>query len=299
MSISRVSTAHSYDATVRRLQQRSVELTDLQDKLSAGKRVLRASDDPVAASLAERENNRLQRTQADLRALERSRSSLEQAEGALGEVVDSVQRFKELMAQAGNGTISLTDRESIAKEMEGLREQVLNLANTRDANGNALFGGLGATSGSGKPFSPALEYEAIAGQLPASEENVPIRVDGATAFSWVDASNNLFQSMQAAIDAVRTDPATPALQAAQPAVDQGLDNLLYSRGRVGEWLRRADSIDNVLQDKSVASQKEVSDLTDLDMIKGISEFQTKQMAYQAALQSYGQIQKQSLFQYIA
>ena len=35
------------------------------------------------------------------------------------------------------------------------------------------------------------------------------------------------------------------------------------------------------------------------MVKGISDFESQQLGLQAALQSYGQVQKLSLFQYIA
>jgi len=52
MSITRVATANAFDASIARISQRSAEFSDLQEKLSAGKRVLRASDDPVAATMA-------------------------------------------------------------------------------------------------------------------------------------------------------------------------------------------------------------------------------------------------------
>ena len=38
---------------------------------------------------------------------------------------------------------------------------------------------------------------------------------------------------------------------------------------------------------------------DLDMIKGISDFQNQQTGYQAALQTYASVQKLSLFNYIS
>ena len=41
-----------------------------------------------------------------------------------------------------------------------------------------------------------------------------------------------------------------------------------------------------------------SNAQDLDMVRGISEQQKMQTGYQAALQSYAQIQKLSLFDYI-
>ncbi|MDM7457116.1 MAG: flagellin, partial [Tepidimonas sp.] len=42
-----------------------------------------------------------------------------------------------------------------------------------------------------------------------------------------------------------------------------------------------------------------SELTDLDMVEAISRFQTQQLAYQAGLSSYAQVQRLSLFQYLA
>ena len=37
---------------------------------------------------------------------------------------------------------------------------------------------------------------------------------------------------------------------------------------------------------------------DMDMIKGISQFQNQQTGYQAALQTYAQVQRLSLFNYL-
>ena len=81
----RIATANSYDSTVSTLSKRQSELSDLQERISTGKRVLRASDDPVAAVLSEATQNRLSRVEADKRSLETSRTSLNQAESALGE----------------------------------------------------------------------------------------------------------------------------------------------------------------------------------------------------------------------
>lgn len=446
MSYFRVSTANSYDATINRISQRTAELTSTQEKLSAGKRVLKASDDPVAATLAERESNRLMRTEADMRALERSRSSLQQAESTVGQMGEVLARFKELLVQGGNASLSASDRRSIAQEMRGLRDQLLNLANTQDTEGNALLGGLGPLNSSGKPFADVfpggVQYQAIEGQYAATETGLPNRVDGGFALmrigsgdgyfqidnqqgsvlvqdvtitdmtalmgtnffadppanvdfrvevNW-DGANaevqlfrsdaaptdppfqtvslgavspgqtiNLQQALGASSIAVRneTDPLNPdygfqislqgsvtvpegaaagatlsiiELTASEPtnlfaslqkAIDTledsslnstartqslgevhqemqtGQDRMLLVRGRLGELLLRADSIDGLLQDRSVAGQEQLSNLTDLDMVKGISEFQTQQLGLQAALQSYAQVQRLSLFQYIA
>lgn len=316
MGITRVATAHAFEASITRIGQRSAELTELQDQLSAGKRVLRASDDPVAATLAEREHNRLLRTEADTRALERSRSSLQLAEGAVGQMGALLGRFQELLVQGSNSVLTESDRRTISLEMRGLRDQLLNLANVQDAEGNALLGGLGVTHASGRPFEQvgpptSVTPHLLAGQAAATEVGLPNRVDGdfalrnlASVDPDVVGNTDLFAIMQRAIDrledpALSTSARSAALAHANADLQTGQDRLLLVRGRLGELLQRADSIGSLLQDRSVAGQQALSQLTDLDMVRAISEFQTRQMGLQAALQSYGQVQRLSLFQFIA
>ena len=117
-------------------------------------------------------------------------------------------------------------------------------------------------------------------------------------------SGDLFSTLQRAIDTLEntnlnSTGRTQELGRVHQEMQTGQDRLLLVRGRLGELLRRADSIEGLLQDRSVAGQRELSNLTDLDMVKGISEFQTQQLGLQAALQSYAQVQRLSLFQFIA
>jgi flagellar hook-associated protein 3 FlgL len=121
----------------------------------------------------------------------------------------------------------------------------------------------------------------------------------------VQTPTDLFATMQSAIDALRYTGdnqkahITQELDRVLTQMDSGADRILDARGRVGEWLNRADTVGEVLADKALFHQKEKSDQQDLDMVQGISDFQNQQLGLQAALQSYGQVQKLSLFQYIA
>ncbi len=62
-SIYRLGTANMYDNALRNLGTRQTNLSNLQENLTSGKRVVRASDDPVSAAQAERAINRLARIQ--------------------------------------------------------------------------------------------------------------------------------------------------------------------------------------------------------------------------------------------
>lgn len=324
MAINRVSTANSYDRTLHNIGQRSSELSKLQEHNSSGKRVLRASDDAVAATLAERARSRQLRNESDLRALEASRTALTQVESALGDGIELTQQARELIVQAGNSTLSATDRGILANQIDGLRDQLLEVANRKDTSGLTLFGGLG---GGNKPFDEKggiapdeeINFYGQNGQYLPTENALPKAVDGSVAWlvnnpssSGLPSKNNpdgstepnyLFDILEETAKKLRDPAPTEALSTtvgnALSDVDQALENMRMVRGQAGQWLNRADSMESLFQDRDLFHEQEISDLTDLDPVKGYSEFQTQQLALNAALQSYAQVQKKSLFQYMA
>ena len=78
-TIFRVGTANMYDNSIRNVSARQASLVNLQENLTSGKRVVRASDDPVSAAQAERAMTRMTRIQTEQRALETQRNAIAQA----------------------------------------------------------------------------------------------------------------------------------------------------------------------------------------------------------------------------
>lgn len=325
MSIYRVATSNTYDRALLNIQQRQSQMGVSQEQLSSGKRVMRASDDAVAATLSERTQNRLARTEADLRSLEASRRSMAQAESTLGTVTELYARMKELVVQAGSGVLSDSDRVSTAQELSGIREQLIGLANQRDTAGRPMFSGLGVNNANGKAFVEAtgpvvamtygndgrtVTYDAQRGQVAATETSLPGALDGYGVFAGQMPNadplqpddDNVFETLDRAIYSLEGGATGPALTAELDIVNtqmaRRLDQLMAARGKLGDWLNRADDMKTVFEDRSVAYQKENSELVDVDMVKAISDFQGNQTAYQAALQSYAQVQKMSMFDYL-
>lgn len=70
MSISRLDAANMYDRTITSINKQQGTLADQMEHTSAGMRVIRASDDPVAAAQARRARNRLERIASDQRGLD-------------------------------------------------------------------------------------------------------------------------------------------------------------------------------------------------------------------------------------
>jgi flagellar hook-associated protein 3 FlgL len=438
-SFSRLGSANTYDNAIRNLSIRQSNLSQMQENLTTGKRVVTASDDPTGAAQAERALNRMSRIATDQRALESQRSAITMGESTLGDVTEALQNFRELVVSAGNGAHSAAERKTIAQQLTGLRDQIFSLSNRTDANGQPLFGALGSTA---TPFvspqtaTPNYTFNGLPGQTNSSEVAIPFALDGNSAFMLstgnaifnpvvslaavppdrtltigplevVDAATVTGSSYQ--IDFTAVDPgvsgvsgsatvtynitelapyagatpftstvtvvpdipyadtsafnvtdipglkfsltgkpaagdtvtlgaisgtfatgdivtitpkptsifsvldqaiseigsattdanATKAVSKALANIDIGMNRVSAVRGQAGDLLNRADRITSDQEKRSIQMEADRSRAEDLDMVKGISDFQSQQTGFQAALQSYAQVQKLSLFNYIS
>ena len=453
-TIFRVGTANMYDNAIRNVSARQTSLVNLQENLTSGKRVVRASDDPVSAAQAERALTRISRIQTEQRALENQRNAIAQAESTMGDAISLVQEARQLMVSAGNGTLTSNDRATIANQLQSLRDQLTAVANRTDTNGIPLLGALGSAQ---SPFMgplngiPDYKFAGQAGQTASDGVTLPNTLDGDSAFMFdakrdgsfhaaitpgtstvivpgattssvpamgqpnralttsaitvaegtnfnKNPATGLAYTYSVSFSTVTLDPATntlsatynvtstdpafvpPAQQTLTPIkigekgefninglppgmsmkvttlptkavdgtitlspangdtinispqasvfsvidkaiaeikaapnsnvaaqaigqalanVDIGLERMSNIRSYAGELLNRADRITGDQSKRSEQLEADRSRAEDLDMIKGISDFQNQQTGYQAALQTYASVQKLSLFNYIS
>ncbi len=306
----RIASAHAFDISLSTLQRRQVVLGETQERLTSGKRVLKASDDPTSAARAERALAQMSRTEANLRALDASRSNMQQTEVALGDAGDLLQQVRELTISAGNASYSDAERNTVAVSLRGLRTQLLSVANRSDGAGGYLFGGQGSNTA---PFVDApggVQFVGTSGSLrAATDEPLPLSLDGQAA--WLQAQDPLgsganisvFNVLDRTIASLETPNQSSAtiianVHAGLRDIDASMGNLSGWRARSGEALTRADSMQERLGQVKLGAQKERSDAEDLDMVTAISEFQGQQTGYSAALQTYSMMQRLSLFDYI-
>ena len=421
-SFYRVSTANMYDNSLRNLNARQKSLVDLQENLTTGKRVVRPSDDPVAAAQAERAQTRLARNETDVRALNMQRNSMALAESTLGQAGDAMQEFRALVVNAGNGAYTQTERNAIAQQLVSLRDQIINYANRKDSNGLPLFQALGSAQ---QPFPGLPPFAGLPGQVANGTTSIANVLDGFAAWTnvptgngvftvdvgaanqgkaWADVGqvtnpsafaasatdnyrvvfggtpgaltydvldtatmtsvlpavpppplpftaststtsqtvnlafdgisigiggvpapgdtfdvarnsatpatqSNVFDVLDNIISAVRngsnpdgstaSGPLTHALTRGLAEIDASMNRMQAARGFAGDLLNVADRIENDLGARAIQLEADRSRAEDLDMIQGFSDFQNQQVGYEAALKSYAQVQKLSLFNFIS
>ncbi|WP_203300952.1 flagellar hook-associated protein FlgL [Marinobacter sediminum] len=137
----RISSQQIFSGGINRLQDLNSNLNSTQQQISTGKRVNQPSDDPVAAARILKLDQELSRVETYQRNVNLADNRLIQEESALESSIDIIQRVRELTVQAGNGSLSANDRQSIASELKERLGQLANVANTRDASGEYIFSG--------------------------------------------------------------------------------------------------------------------------------------------------------------
>jgi len=161
----RISTRQIAFTSINAILDRQRELNKVQLQISTGKRVNVPSDDPAAAKrimdIGEIISiNKQYQKNADLAE---SRLGIEDA--ALTNVIDIIQRARDLTLQANSDLLGAAARNNIAVEITQLQEQLLDSANTKDSNGEYIFSGFKGTT---VPFSRtstnAFSYSGDAGQ---------------------------------------------------------------------------------------------------------------------------------------
>ncbi len=156
------------------------------------------------------------------------------------------------------------------------------------------------TTGLTAPWSAATGFTATGMQgLSLQVKGTPAAGDTIS----VDPNTSVFATIDKAVSDIGSATSSGA---ASQAVTQALHNIDISmarisaiRGQAGDLLNRADSITATNDKRNIEQEANRSRAEDIDMMQGISDFQKQQTGYQAALQSYAQIQKLSLFNFIS
>jgi len=303
----RISTALYHQRAIESINERSSAMARLQEQLTTGKRINRASDDPIGAAESERIRASSARMAMESRMMSFATSMLSQADGALAGASDSLQTARELMISAGNGSLQAEDRKSIAVQLRNSRDELLAIANQRDGAGGYIFGGQGSATA---PFAAtgtlpgSVVFQATGGtQQTGIDMPFDTTVDGGGVFLGTPGGGSVFDALETLarqLDDETIDGASlrAGLDAALGATDAGLDRLLKARTAAGEQLRIMESRTRLLESGELQAAGRLADISATDYAKVVSEMQTNQLAVDAAMRTYAQISRLSLFDYL-
>jgi len=179
-------------------QQASLSKTQLQ--IASGKKILTPADDPAAAANVLSLQQSLSITTQYQKNSNYAKGRLNIEEASLSSINNLLVRVRELAVQGNNGTLTNENRSIIALEVRQRIDELLSLANTKDASGNYLYAGYQETT---QPFSVDSSGNSIYSgdngqryvQIGASRQ-VAVGDSGMDAFVSIRNGNGVFTTQE-------------------------------------------------------------------------------------------------------
>lgn len=303
----RISTQLMFETGANRLGDLQTRLQHTQEQISSGRRILRPSDDPVAATRAlDITQSQSINTQYGVNRTY-AKNTMGQVEGTLAGVTELMLDVKTSIISAGNGSLGDAERSFLATELNGRLEQLLGYANSRDTEGNYVFAGLKSTT---QPFvqtATGATYLGDAGQQKLQVDATRLmatNTPGSIVFQGgvpAGGASDVFKTITDLVNLLNT-PGTAGLAtglaSASANMDLALDNVLTARAAMGTGLQELDRLDEVGSDRGLQYTQLLSELQDLDYTQAITQLSQQQITLEAAQKSFAKTSSLSLFNFL-
>lgn len=285
------------------INQISNQMNQAQTQLSTGLKVNVVSDDPdvISTLLQARANlNTAQQISTNLGQVSTEVNTGEQALESATSLYDQVQT---LSAEGTTGTQTASGRAAIAQQLQSIEQQMVGLANTQ-VNNRYIFSG---DTDQTQPYTfditqpdPVSAYQGSASTRTiqaADGTTFPVALTAQQIFDSADPTTNVFTSINNMVTALNNNDQT-ALQtanAALPAVSTYLNSQLAFYGTAQDAVTNATNSAATL---TTQLQTQISGLQDADETQSILQLTQAQTEQQAALQSFQQIPRTTLFDFL-
>ena len=208
----KVSTKLFNQQQLKNFSSLNEEIQKTQNKISTGKNILLASDDPTGSVQLSGLQVILGRINQYNKNIESSNERLTLLDKNLENINTIMVRAQELIIQASSDVLGPSDRESLALEIDEMKQEILSIANAQDSNGSFLFSGYKTST---LPFvknnDGLVNYNGDRGvsSLSISESNVmQTTLDGGSVFENVIDNNqmsfSLFELLEDVSASIRT-----------------------------------------------------------------------------------------------
>jgi len=230
----------------------SGRLNTASRRASAGARVVLPSDDPVSYTTAVRRGSTLVDISSRTRTARTASDELSIAERALEATTELMSEAKSLAVQGANDTLSPADRKTLAQRVVGLREQVLQLANTRGASGYLFAGSRTDVA----PFDNTGTFQGndtVMRVAVTDGISSKMNVSGARAFTSA-GGRDVLADLSALATALDTNDIT-AIRSGMDNVQAGYDQIVAVQVDAGLTMERLRSAADVLDESSLAIEQ--------------------------------------------
>ncbi|CQD37301.1 flagellar hook-associated protein FlgL [Yersinia mollaretii] len=302
----RLSTQYMFQSNINSMSNAMNAGNDIYMQLSAQRTLLTPSDDPAGASQAVIYQNALANMQQFDTARLYAQDALEQEDNTLTSIGHLLTKnLSEKIVAGGNGALSDADRQALATELQGIRDNLLDLGNTTNSNGRYIFGGYKTGSA---PFEKDGTY--VGGDTAMTQhvaDSTEMQVGHIGSDVFMSGSNDdIFAALDSAIAALNEpivdDADREALQktldSANISIKKGIDNLGKVQAQVGTNLQQIDSLAERSAVEQINLQSRLQQTVGSDpstMITLASQSKMTEFALNSSMMVFQSMQKLSIF----
>jgi len=284
----------------RTLDQTSREQSVSMERLTSGLRINKAADDAAGLAVATGMTTQIKGTDQAIRNANDSIGMLQTLDGATEEVVNMLQRMRELGVQSMNGTYNNDNRKQMQAEFSQLQEEIQRVADTTKFNGMnimnassfgsaavaATFAGTsaGALSVAG---SNASAFKAHVGWEAGSNNRIAVAMLNFSTLSAIGAAVTL----QSGISTYGSGVAQASTAIA--AIDGSLSVIKNMQAHWGALQNRLESTVSNLQNINENIQDSRSSIQDADFAKESANLARTQVLQQAGMSMLSQSNQSS------
>jgi flagellar hook-associated protein 3 FlgL len=276
----RVTENTRFQLVQNNLQQLQARQQVALQQSSTGRRIAAASEDPLAAAEAIRNDGHQTEAASYRKNISRIRDDVALAEGVLDEVSQLFQRAHEIAMLGANGATSSSDRSNLSLEVKSLQDRLVMLANSRGSRG-ALFAG-------SKTQTPAFDSagnflgDSILQQVAIGPGTTVVsNISGQDAFSN-PTGRDVFADLEALRSALAANDQS-ATTATLPGLQASLQQVLQVQGIAGLTINRLDASDAIEEHVETDFTKRQENLIGADPVTAYSDLTQLGQALQRSI----------------
>lgn len=283
----------------------AIERSDQQqntavEQLGSGQSVNAPSDNPAATAAVILNHAQASQDDSFLRNIDNLQGMYQTADSTLNSGVQLMTRAISLGTEAANGTLTASNRQSIANEVQGILGEMVGLANT-SYQGEYLFSGtavhttpyaVNATAPDGVTYQGNTNTNTV---TILNGQSIQVNVPGSQIFS--NASGNIFGSLNQMITALQSGT---GIEAAATAVQNAFQELNQQRVFYGNALNQLSSATSFLNNDQVQLSQQENNLVGIDPAKAATNLSQAEVQNQAVIAATSKVlNTPTLFDYLA
>lgn len=289
----RITQTMLQDNMLRNLFASQKQMDKYFTQIYTGKKIERPSDDPVIAMRGMSYRTELTEIEQYKRNASGIWKWMDHADDALDKATKAIQRMEELSVQAANDSMTPEERISIKREVEQLRDQMIDIANT-SVNGRYVFNGTDTDK------EPIQQGQIIAGDGRNKEVTVeiakgikiPVNISPDQMFD-----QELLDNMDKFIDGLDGDD--------QAEIDQSIKNLndsmlkiVQGRAELGARMNRLELIEDRLEHQAIIAEDIMKTNEGVDFEETVTNLLTQEVIHRSALAAGAKIIQPSLVDFL-